>query len=452
MMPYSAIGKKQQRLIKNGLQLLFSPRAFSSGSIEEWKRLGIRFFAREIKTKNGGSILLSDEGYGAIRQISELIVELPSLADSVSLGDVLTAVKAAYNGWFLKELEPDGQEFIDPILQELSAMVKDYEHLIKLEGIDLKGQNFIEIGPVRIQRSDETFLKGVQFDALDPAWIDKKFENSIWLIGKTRGAKAVAQERFEMQTLMTVGVLAVCAAVLFRDAFRRSRVHPLISIGGPADAITLLMWEQGGGSPSISRRWGREQDLPLDAASMERLNNECFLKQLASLPDRIQRTELQDAIVRSLYWIADAHSDRNPPMMFVKLWSCLECFFTIGHEGITEANARGIASILTFGGSGIVAPGDYDATKRRVKELYKLRSKAVHSARFDHIETTDVDELARWVGWVIITMVSLSEHGYKTLRQVSEQIVRLDQKSKPPAPRIRRWIEALLKYLPKRSA
>lgn len=431
MMSYSAIVAKQQRLIKKDLQLLFSTRAFSSGSIEEWKRLGIQSFAREIKAKNGGSILLSDEGYGAIRQISDLIVELPSFADSVSMGDVLATVKAAYNGWLVKELEPDGQEFIDPILQELAAKVKDYEHLIKLEGIDLKDQNLIELGSIRIQRSDETLLKGVQLNPLDPAWIDKKFENSIWLIGKTRGSKAVAQERFEMRVVMTVGVLAVCAAVLFPNAFRRSRVHPLISIGGPSDAITLLMWEQGGGSPSISRRWGREQDLPLDAAAVEYLNKECFLKQLASLPDREQRSELHDAIVRSLYWIADAHSDRNPPMQFVKLWSCLECFFTIGHEGITEANARGIASVLAFGGYGVVAPGDYAAIKRRVKELYKLRSKAVHSAKFDHIETTDVDELARWVGWVIITMVSLSERGYKTLRQVSDQIVRLDQKSKP---------------------
>lgn len=450
-MTYSAIGAKQQRLIKNDLQLLFSPRAFSQASIEEWKRLGIHSLAREIKVKSGGSILLSDEGYSAIRQISDLILELPSFADSVSMGDALTTVKAAYNGWFLKGLVPDGQEFMDPILQELAAKVKDYEHLIKVEGIDLKDQNLIELGSIRIQRSDETVLKGVQFNALDPARIEKTFESSIWLIGKTRGTKAVAQERFEMQVLMTVGVLAVCAAVLFQDAFRRSRVHPLISIGGPADAITLLMWEQGGGSPSISRKWGREQDLPLDAASVEHLNKECFLKELASLPDRDQRTELQDAIVRSLYWIADAHSDRNPPMMFVKLWSSLECFFSIGREGITESNARGIASILAFGGSGIVAPGDYDAIKRRVKELYKLRSKAVHSAKFDHIETTDVDELARWVGWVIITMVSLSEHGYRTLRQVNEQTVRLDQKSKPPASRIRRWIEALLKYLPKRS-
>ena len=392
-----------------------------------------------------------------MRRLSGLISEAPGLTDAVSFGDVFATVKASYNGWLQRKLEPDSQEFADPIFQELVAKVKDYEFLIKVEGLDLKDQNVIELGSTRIQRSDEILLQGVNFTGLDPESVKKKFENSIWLVGKARGSKSIAQERFQMRVVMSVGILAVCAAVLFGDAFRRSRVHPLISIAGPSDAITLLMWENGGGNPSITRKWGREQDLPLDAASIQYLKKECFLNQLASLPDREQRTELQDAIVRSLYWIADAHGDRNPAMQFVKLWSCLECFFTLGHEGITESNARGIASVLAYGGSRIVAPADYAATKRRVKELYGMRSKALHNARFEHIETADVDELARWVGWIIISMTALSERGYITLRQVGDQILHLDGNSQPvsqsvpqPVSWFRRCISALLRLLPKR--
>jgi hypothetical protein len=94
--------------------------------------------------------------------------------------------------------------------------------------------------------------------------------------------------------------------------------------------------------------------LPLNAESVAYLTNECFLRQMASLPDRKDRTEVQDAIIHALYWFADAYGDRNPTMQFVKLWSCAECFFAIEKEEVTELNAKGIAAILAFAGFRVV--------------------------------------------------------------------------------------------------
>jgi len=113
-------------------------------------------------------------------------------------------------------------------------------------------------------------------------------------------------------------------------------------------------------------------------------------------------------------------------MQFVKLWSCIECFFAITDEKITEANAKGIAAILVFGGYQVIAVDKYADTKRRVKQLYKLRSTALHRGRFGHIDSTDIDEFSGWVAWIIISMVSLSVRGYTTLKQVNEQVLRLD--------------------------
>jgi len=93
-------------------------------------------------------------------------------------------------------------------------------------------------------------------------------------------------------------------------------------------------------------------------------------------------------------------------MQFVKLWSCIECFFAITDEKITEANAKGIAAILVFGGYQVIAVDKYADTKRRVKQLYKLRSTALHRGRFGHIDSTDIDEFSGWVAWIIISMVS----------------------------------------------
>jgi hypothetical protein len=58
--------------------------------------------------------------------------------------------------------------------------------------------------------------------------------------------------------------------------------------------------------------------------------------------------------------------------------------------------------------------------------MYKSRSEAIHRAKFDHIEPLDLNDFSRWMAWLIFSMVALSERGYKTLRKVHEQTLRLD--------------------------
>lgn len=192
-------------------------------------------------------------------------------------------------------------------------------------------------------------------------------------------------------------------------------------------AVLILRWDSGGDNSQLTRKWGHEQDLTLDSKSVVDLIGHCFLKELAALPDQSDRSELQDAIVRSIYWFADAYKDSNPTMEFIRLWSCAECFFAIDEEGVTDDNARGFAAVLAFAGFRIVELQDYPGFKRRVKRLYDLRSKAIHRGFFGHIETSDLDDLSRWITWIIISMVSLSGRGYRTLRQVQRQTSRLDK-------------------------
>lgn len=122
-------------------------------------------------------------------------------------------------------------------------------------------------------------------------------------------------------------------------------------------------------------------------------------------------------------------------MQFVKLWSCAECFFAIDKDGVTDLNATGFAAILTFAGFKIIDAKDYPKFKRRVKKLYELRSQAIHRGSFGHIETTDLDDLSRWIAWIIISMASLSERGYRTLHQIQQQTSRLDQLAGKRQPR-----------------
>ncbi|HWQ89039.1 MAG TPA: hypothetical protein VN374_03605 [Desulfitobacteriaceae bacterium] len=431
-MLYEKLTQKQRRTIERDVETLFSRRAFIiSPTFEDIKRLGP--FHPNIRY-GPGTLFLSDKGVAALRRITSLLGSLSLMASSVSMRDIDVQVLGNYKSWLERDLQPTGREFTEGIVNSLVGIIMDYEFLIQIEGIDLKDQDILHLGSIRIQRSNRAILENVKFEGhLELDSIFEQFKNDYWLIGQCSGSADIASERFEYRAVLTVGILAVCGAVLYRGAIWRSRVRAVTSPFENRKAVVSLRWEVGGDNPAYSQRWGIEQDLPIEAESVSYLTEFCFLHQLASLPDKANRDELQDAIVRSLYWFAEAYRDRNPTMQFIKLWSCAECFFAIKQQGeteskkITELNARGIASILAFAGYQIVSPQEYPAFKRRVKYLYDLRSKAVHRAEFRHIETADLDDLSHWVAWVIISMVALSDRGYEKLWQVYEQTSRLDR-------------------------
>ncbi len=427
--PYTGLTPKQKRIVERDVATLFSRKAFlSNPTIEEIKRL--EPFHPTIEY-NRGTFFLSDAGVAGLRRLTDLACGLQELSELVSRREIYSLVMTTYNGLLEKLLQPTGQEFVESVTDALLATVKNYEFLIRIEGLDLGDQEALELGSYRIQRANRALLESVKFEgALKLDSIYDQFREGLWLVGPSRGSNDVAFERFEYRVSITVGLLAIYGAIRYKGAIWRSRVRAVISPLENRSAVLMLRWERGGENPSLTRLWGSEQDLTLDSASVAYLTNACFLKQLASLPDREDRTDLQDAIIRSVYWFADAYRDPNKTMKFIKLWSCAECFFAIDKEQVTELNAKGLAAVLAFAGFNIVDVKEYAGFKNRVKRLYGLRSEAVHRASFGHIQIPDLNDLSLWIAWLIISMVFLSERGYRTLRQVQEQVSRLDQLSK----------------------
>jgi hypothetical protein len=427
-LPYSAMTPKHKRIAEIDVETLFSRGAFiPKPTLQDIRRLS--FFHPTVRY-NRGTLFLSDRGEAAIKRLTDLVYGLPELIGSVSRREIGIQVSKSYNDLLERHLQPTGQEFIDGLADALIATVQDYECLIQIEGLDLKDQDVIELGSFRIQRPNLALLENIKFESgLDAASVYALFKDSLWLIGGSRGSDDVASERLEHRATLTVGILSLCGAVLYKGAIWRSRVRAVISPLEHRKAVSILMWERGGDNPSLTRKWGREQDLPLDSKSVTYLTEGCFLKQLASLPERTDPSELEEAIVRSVYWFADAYRDRNPTMQFIKLWTCAECFFAIDPEGVTDLNVKGFAATLTFAGFNIIDVKDYPSFKRRLEGLYDLRSKALHRASFGHLQTKDLDDLSYWAAWLIISMVSLSERGCRTLRQLHDQVSRLDQNS-----------------------
>jgi hypothetical protein len=261
---------------------------------------------------------------------------VPELRDSCSPKEIAEQVHESYEGWIRQLFQPDAAVFIKECCDALLSTV-----------------NRLELGPVSICKPDMEILSEVQFGgAITEDWIHKEFASGLWLIGKTNGSPEISFQRFEHHTILTIGILAVCGAVLFDGAIWQSHLRAALSPHRQTMPTSIFRWETGGANPVVTRAWGEDKKLPLNAELIAYLRKEYFLNQLTELPVLNQKTELQESIERALYWFADAHGDRNTTMRFIKLWSCAECFFAITDKDVTEANARGMATILTFAGYG----------------------------------------------------------------------------------------------------
>lgn len=416
---------KERRIIKGDLAILFSAKALLVlETIEEWKAVG--FFHPQIRTEST-SHPLSEAGIAALRRITDVIQTVPELRDSCSADEIAQQVHDSYEGWIVRLQQPDIDEFIVSCTQPLLSQVLERMHLVNLQGLQLSDMDRLDLGAVFICKPDATLLKEVQFGgAITEEWIMRDFADGLWLIGRSSGSPKTSLARFDHHAILVIGMLAVYGAILYEGSIWNSHLRTGLSPQRQSNTTAVFRWDSTGANPTVQRSWGSDRALPLNPSVITYLRTECFLDELSNLPSKKDKTEVEEAILRALYWFADAHGDRNITMRFIKLWSCVECFFALTRDGITEANVRGIAITLTFAGYQVGSVEEYPKLKRRLKELYALRSRAVHRAEFDGVQLQDLQDLSRWVGWVVISMAALAQRGYSFLKQIKEQTERLD--------------------------
>ncbi len=416
---------KEKRIVESNLAVLFSEKAFLVlHTNEDWKAAG--YFRARVRsgTKNHP---LSDEGIAALRRVTAIMQKVPELRRTCSANEIAQQVHESYEGWIGRLLQPDAEEFVESCTQALLAQVFERTYLINFHGLELGDMDRVDLGPMFICTPNLSLLGEVQFGgAVTKEWIEKDFSEGLWLIGRSSGSPKTAFARFDHHTLLVTGILAVCGAILYEGAIWKSHLRTGLSPQRQSDTTAVFRWDPAGANPTVHRAWGSDRKLPLNQSLVAYLRKECFLDELGQLPSKENKTEVEAAIERALYWFADAHGDRNATMRFIKLWSCVECFFTISKDKITEAIVRGIAITLTFAGYQIGSVEEYPKLTRRLKKLYELRSGALHHAEFDRVQSKDLQDLSRWVGWVIISMMALAQRGYTLLKAIKEQTDRLD--------------------------
>ena len=423
---YEELTPKQKRSIKRDIDLIFSLKGLSfPKTIEEIKEIG--FLSAKVKV-NENEIYLSKDGRVALRRICDFIHQSKIFGNVPNYNDIFQGVFGEIERWLNDSLVPDDEEFVDPLDILLSKQIDNYVFVCRVDGLSFDKTDNIVIGNREIRKYDKKLISEISdiSDDINDV-INKEYSNSLVILGIERGSSSVAQEKFFHNAELSLSVLRLYSCALYRKAIQRINIRLINDCAHSYGTASSFGWDDSEKSLIFTRYFKSEHDFKIEPELLDYLSSVCFFKEFSNLIDKQNRNELEDAVVKSLFWIGEAQKDRSHAAAWVKLWSCVECFFTLGEEEITERNARGISSILVYGGYSHEKYDDYDQLKKKMKKYYRLRSKVVHRAEYTHIDQILLEELSFIVAWVIITMISLLNRGYTTLAQVQEQAERLDR-------------------------
>jgi hypothetical protein len=413
--------------------LISAKRLFSTSSLLIPKSISDippkQDFARELRLTANRIVFLTDSGYEYFRTVVDVMDRANFFEGMADFSDICKAWRRVVETWLSSGLEPKRtDEVVQAIAGLVAQEVDDHTFVVPLFGIELDGVDSFTLGDMTVLSMSVDVLDsaGVEHGHADVPHLLELNKNYLWLQSTVRGTPSVARQRFSEQATLTAGMLAITAASMYEWGTCDFRIGIVMSSEEAIGRSVWFSWRERDRSLTTHYASPGGQPFPVNKALADESDMVRMIYRAFAILPACDRTELEEAIAKAVYWYSDAYRDPVLVMKLIKYWSCVEAFFSFEKEEITHAVSAGLASILVFGGFRFVPPSEYSVLKRQIVYLYGLRSRAVHRGSHKHITERDVAQFSQWVAWMIIIMVALVERGYTTLKEVKAQTERLD--------------------------
>lgn len=410
---------KTLRGISHALNRLVKPGVIFAPSVDDFRAPDA--LARVFQLQNR-MLMLSQEAKQILRAIVDGLREVSAHNNETTYSDTYAACEKVLVDLLGQSLWPsDGKELLDLVDMRLSTKVDEQTFAVPLYGIELVDFDQLELGRLKVVRSDPAWLsaQGVTWNqAADDAPDAGHYK--YWLVGTAIGSPDVALRRFRTDAQLAVGMLAIAAASIHERGALRIRIGVVMTPETAHGGARYLSWTSHKKDLTRHYQFVASQDFKIDGELvMQFADSKVFFRAFELLQDST-KTELGEAFARAVYWYSDAHREVVSVMKLVKFWSCVETFFSADKKDITQSVSAGLTCVLVFGGFDFIKESAYVETRRRVTELYDHRSKAVHSALYDHVSDGDIATLSQWVAWMLINMVSFVDRGYTRIGEIKK--------------------------------
>ncbi len=416
---------KLLRQLNRALDEFFSMRAWTvPKSIKDFKVSDL--LKRELRLTEGRTLLMTDLGLRQLDVIAGALSDANLFNQEASDSDVRSVTRDVLTSCLSNGKRPnDGIELASMVSECVRAGIDERTFAAPIFGISLLGLSELPLGKFKIVPASTSFLEsnGVQFeeDAVSPALNHVAY----WLVGTVRGTKGVAEQRFIAHAELLTGMLAISAASMYQHGAHSFRIVVAITVQAHARS-TWLSWSENHKAATTHLKFLGKQTFEVSAELLKQFDESGILTAACALFEAAERTPLQEAITRAVYWYSAAHRETIATMKLVKYWSSVETFFSADQKEITKSVSSGLAAVLVFGGFEFISVAEYGATMRRVAKLYAARSRAVHRGSHTHVTDLDAAELSRWVAWMLINMISFERLGYTSVERVRHEAKRLN--------------------------
>lgn len=427
-----SLTKKQLRIASRTLTRLFSIKAFATD--DEWRKLELRNrLLCRLELTGNRQFYFNDMGMGQFRSLVTALHEGDVSDGLAEYSDIWNMCKHVVEDLMSRNLQPeDAKEFLGLLAEQVKAKTDEYTFVVPIVGIELEEVEELKLGSMKVVAASVGFLDaaGIEHDHANIPKIIEVTNQRLWLVGSIRGTLKVATEKFRSKAELAVGLLAAHAAAHHERGASGFRIGIVMKPEHSYARATWMCWSASERELQTTYHFGASQTLKVNSELAGQLAEGPLYPAAFKVFEAETRSELEERIARGVFWFADAHREPITVMKLIKYWSCIETFFSES-TGITKSVSIGLASVLVFGGSEFFPVTQYISLKQRIAKLYNSRSRAVHSAAYQHVSESDVSDLSQWTAWLLISMLEFVDRGYTTLAEIREQCIRLDATTDP---------------------
>lgn len=419
--------RKAERTLNRALKGFFSVKSFDTAPVKEQMKRS-DFLSHALNLSGKRLHVLTDAGLAHLRTMITVLQEADIFNGTAEPEDVAITVRSLLTELLSQgQMPDDGQELARFVRERLEPEVQNRTFAVPMYGVQLDGVDEVDLIFAKIVRSPLPAIDAVRVsNEYVQTAVDARRGYS-WLLGTVRGTPARAEKKFREQAQMATGFLALLAAARYQWGAIQFRIGIVTTPAEDVGSATWFSWCDGSDDLTVHNSGGRTSPLNLNPEVIAETGRSDTLQYMLKVASSGGETELERALVKSLYWFSDAHRDPVAVMQFVKYWSCAETFFSGSRSNITKSLSSGLAAVLVHGGFRFVPEAEYVPFKQRVTKLYGLRSSALHGGVYEGFTDRDVADLSQWTAWLLICMANFALQGFESLSELRQHIDRIDR-------------------------
>jgi len=423
----SCLSNKQKRLITRDINILNSQKGYLTPPTNE--NLGLlKTLSSRIKIKNK-QLTLSNVGSDSLNRIIETIANSEKYNDLVEFGDVHTALLNS-----MEEIIEKNEAFNKTVLFEkmehyLDDLIREFTYICAIDGLELHNIEELTIGENTIKLYDQGIIKKRKFTKKFPMKekIDAYFNGKIVITGKETGSQSTSKNKFYFYSMFYISLIRLLYCAI-RPASIYSVSTSLTNNSSISWSTTKTVgWNTLDRSGNITWHTPHMENTKIDEKIIHHFNSIFSLREISLMIKKDSKSEIEHAISRSILWYGEAQDDKSYSSKWIKLWTCMESFFSINNDKIVDRNTKSIACIILHGKYKFDGFNcNYKDLKRKITKYYRIRSKIIHRGARIEIQNKDLEYFAYITAWVIISFISYSLSGETSLKKVQEDLDELN--------------------------